>query len=1059
MNISAPFILRPVATSLLMAAVILLGLLGYGALPVSSLPTVDFPTVQVTTQLPGASPEVMASSVTAPLERQFGQIAGLSSMISTSSFGLSTITLQFTLSRNIDAAAQDVQSAIDASTGLLPRTLPAPPTYSKVNPADAPIMVLALSSDSLPLEAVSDVADSLLGQKLSQVDGVGYVGLEGNLRPAVRVQVNPGTLSGLGLTFEDVRTAIGQANVNAPKGNFDGPRQAMTIAANDQLASADAYRKVIVAYRNGGAVRLGDLGTVADSVENSRQAAWTNGKPAVLVDIQRQPGANIIETVDRIRALLPQLQAAIPPQVQVTVLTDRTDTIRASVWDVQKTLALTALLVVGVIFLFLGRARTALIPSAALPLSLIGTFGAMSLCGFSLDNLSLMALTIASGFVVDDAIVMIENIVRHIEAGEPPLQAALKGARQIGFTVVSLTVSLIAVFIPLLFMSGVVGRLFREFAVTLSIAVVVSAVVSLTLTPMMCARLLKPEQEDKPNRFAAATEALFDHLRDGYAATLRVVLRHQPLTLMVAVLTLGVTLAMYAEIPKGFLPSQDTGVIVGVTDASPTISFQAMARRQQQVAEIVARDPDVAAVAGFVGAGTLNPTTNTGRLTIALKPHDQRSASAEQVIERLRAATTGIEGVSLFLQAAQDVQIDARISRTQYQYVLQDPDTDELAEWAPKLLAALRQRPELIDVASDQQAGGLQLFLHIDRDSAARLHVLPQAIDDTLYDAFGQRQVSTIYTQTNQYRVILEADPAFQADPQALAKIHVNATTGAVVPLSALVRMERTTAPLVITHQGQFPSVTLSFNLAPGVSLGHAVEAIQQAGRDIAMPDSVLASFTGTAAEFRSSLANTPWLILSAVVAVYIVLGILYESTIHPVTILSTLPSAGVGALLALRLTGQDLSLIALIGIVLLIGIVKKNAIMMIDFALEAEREQGLPPHQAIYQASLLRFRPIMMTTLAALLGALPLALEHGTGAELRRPMGIAIVGGLLLSQVLTLYTTPVVYLYLDRLGGWLRGRPQAESNNAVIPAKAGIQAALPPELAVPPTGSPLSRG
>ncbi|MBP2228608.1 multidrug efflux pump [Azospirillum agricola] len=1027
MNISAPFILRPVATGLLMAAVVLLGLLGYSALPISSLPTVDFPTVRVTTQLPGAAPDVIASSVTAPLERQLGQIAGISSMISTSSFGLSSITLQFNLSRDIDAASQDVQSAISAAAGSLPKGLPNPPIYDKVNPADTPIMVLALSSDSLRLETVSDAADTLLAQKLSQLDGVGYVGIEGGLRPAVRVQVNPAAVAGLGLTLEDVRTTITQANVNAPKGSFDGPRQSWSIGVNDQIENAAAYRPIIVTYKNGGPVRLSDIGAVVDSVENTRLAAWHDGKPAVLLNVQRQPGANIIDTVDRIRALLPSIQESLPPQIAMAVLTDRTETIRASVLDVQKTLVLTAGLVVMVIFLFLRKAWATVIPAAVLPLSLIGTFGVMALCGFSLDNLSLMALTIASGFVVDDAIVMIENIVRHIEKGETPMRAALKGARQIGFTVVSLTLSLIAVFIPLLFMSGVVGRLFREFAVTLSIAVLVSMVISLTLTPMMCARLLKPEGDERPNIFFRWSERGFDALLNGYAVTLRFVLRHQFATLLFTLATLAATLWLYNAVPKGFLPQQDTGVIVGVTDAAPSISVKAMAERQREVAEIVRRDPDVTGVASFVGTGTVNATTNTGSLTIALKPRDERTSSAEEIIARLRAATAELKGISLFMQSVQDVQIDSRVSRTQYQYVLQDADPKELETWTPRLLEALRARPELTDVATDQQPYGLQVYLTIDRDAASRLHVLPQAIDDTLYDAFGQRQVSTIYTQTNQYRVILEVEPSFQMDPASLSKIYVKSSGGAngsgVVPLSALVTVERTTAPLVITHQGQFPSVTLSFNVAHGVALGDAVRAIQEARAGIGMPDTATARFAGTAAEFNSSLETQPWLILAAVVAVYIVLGILYESTIHPITILSTLPSAGVGAILALMATGHDLSLIALVGIVLLIGIVKKNAIMMIDFALEAERHQGMAPERSIYEASLLRFRPIMMTTMAALLGALPLALETGTGSELRQPMGIAIVGGLLVSQVLTLYTTPVVYLYMDRLGRLLRPR------------------------------------
>ncbi|CAO3361436.1 multidrug efflux RND transporter permease subunit [Azospirillum melinis] len=1051
MNISAPFILRPVATGLLMLAVVLLGLLGYSTLPISSLPTVDFPTVRVTTQLPGAAPDVMASSVTAPLERQLGQIAGISSMVSTSSFGLSVITLQFDLTRDIDAASQDVQSAISAASGTLPKGLPNPPVYDKVNPADTPVMVLALSSESLRLETVSDAADTLLAQKLSQVDGVGYVGIEGGLRPAVRVQVNPAAVAGLGLTLEDVRTTITQANVNAPKGSFDGPRQSWSIGVNDQIENAAAYRPIIVAYKNGGPVRLTDIGTVVDSVENTRLAAWHDGKPAVLLNVLRQPGANIIDTVDRIHKLLPSLQASLPPQIHMAVLTDRTETIRASVVDVQKTLVLTAGLVVLVIFLFLRKAWATVIPAAALPLSLIGTFGIMALCGFSLDNLSLMALTIASGFVVDDAIVMIENIVRYIEKGEKPLPAALKGARQIGFTVVSLTLSLIAVFIPLLFMGGVVGRLFREFAITLSIAVLVSAVISLTLTPMMCARLLKAESETKPNGLFRWTERGFDALLNGYAASLRFVLRHQPATLVFTIATLAATLYLYDVVPKGFLPQQDTGVIIGVTDAAPSISVKAMAERQREVADIVRRDPDVAGVASFVGTGTVNATTNTGNLTIALKPRDQRTASAEEIIARLRAATGDLKGVSLFMQAVQDVQIDSRVSRTQYQYVLQDADPRELESWTPRLLESLRARPELTDVATDQQPDGLQVYLTIDRDAASRLHVLPQAIDDTLYDAFGQRQVSTIYTQTNQYRVILEVEPSFQMDPASLSKIYVKASGGTngttVVPLNAIVSVERKTAPLVITHQGQFPSVTLSFNVAHGVSLGAAVAAIQQARDSIGMPDTATARFAGTAAEFRASLDTQPWLILAAVVAVYIVLGVLYESTIHPITILSTLPSAGIGALLALMATGHDLSLIALVGIVLLIGIVKKNAIMMIDFALEAERNQGMAPERSIYEASLLRFRPIMMTTMAALLGALPLALENGTGSELRKPMGIAIVGGLLLSQVLTLYTTPVVYLYMDRLGSrlgrWLRPwrrKETAEPGNDASPGRAAAE-------------------
>jgi multidrug efflux pump len=1010
-----------VATSLLMAGVLLMGMLGYFLLPISALPPVDFPTIEVTAQYPGASPDVMASSVTTPLERQFGQISGLALMTSQSAFGISTITLQFNLDRDIDAAAQDVQAAINAASGVLPKNMPNPPTYNKVNPADTPILTLQITSDTLPLEKVNDLADTVLAQKLSQVAGVGLVTIEGNQKPAVRVRVNPTAIAALGLSLEDVRTALMQNNVNQPKGSFDGARQSYAIGANDQILSAAEYRPVVVAYKNGSPVRLGDIGDVIDNVENVRLAGWVGNKPSVILDIQRQPGANIIQTADRVKALLPRLRASIPPAVKVSILTDRTETIRASVHDVQFTLILTVVLVVMVIFIFLRKFWATVITSVALPLAVIGTFGVMKLIGFSLDNLSLMALTISTGFVVDDAIVMIENIVRFIEAGDPPLQAALKGAKQIGFTVISLSVSLIAVFIPLLFMTGIVGRLFREFAITLSVAVAWSAIVSLTLTPMMCSRLLKPEKEETHGRLFHWSERMFKGMLDWYDRGLRWVLGHQRLTLTVAIVTLVATICLYIVVPKGLLPQQDTGLIVGVTDAAQSISFKAMVERQHILADIVRKDPDVVSVASFVGAGTVNTTVNTGRLYINLKPRDERAASASEIIDRLREATKDVQGISLFMQAVQDVQIDSRVSRTQYQYTLEDADEAELSEWATKLLAKLRTLPDLTDVATDQQSGGLQLRIDVDRDTASRLNVLPQAIDDTLYDAFGQRQVSIMFTQLNQYRVILEAEPRFQLTPEALDKIYVKSTTGQMVPLSAFARLRIVTASLAIVHEGQFPAVTLSFNLRPGSSLGAAVDAIQRAGREIGLPETVLTTFSGSAAEFRSSLKSEPFLILAAIVVIYIILGVLYESYIHPITILSSLPSAGVGALLAIMICHTDLSLVSLIGIILLIGIVQKNAIMMIDFALDAERTEGLPPEKSIYQACLLRFRPIMMTTMAALLGALPLALGTGTGSELRRPMGISIVGGLLLSQFITLYTTPVIYLYLDRLGKSIR--------------------------------------
>ncbi|HZS85177.1 MAG TPA: efflux RND transporter permease subunit [Stellaceae bacterium] len=1042
---STPFILRPIATTLLVIAIVLLGVLGYRALPVAALPSVDFPTIQVTTSYPGAAPDIVETAITAPLEHYFGEITGLASMNSTSSYGTSQITLQFELSRKIDSAAQDVQAAINSAAGWLPvNQLPNPPLYHEVNPADTPVLILALTSDTLPLHVVNDYAATIIVQKLSQIAGVGAVTVEGGQTRAVRIDANPAQLAGLGLSLEDMRRAVAASTIDNPKGALDGARQAFQIGTNDQLLSADSYGSAVIAYRNGAPVLLRDVGRATDGVENAELAGWFNGERAVILDIQRQPGANTIEVVDAVKALLPKLRALLPPSLKITVVSDRTVTIRASIADVQFTLLLTVALVVLVIFLFLRKLWATVIPSVTLPVSLVTTFGGMAVAGFSLDNLSLMALTIASGFVVDDAIVMIENIVRHLEAGETPVAAAIKGARQIGFTVVSLTLSLIAVFIPLLLMGGVVGRLFREFAITLSFAVLVSGIVSLTLTPMMCARLLKAEGEERaPGRLFVWSERAFVVLARAHAAALGWVLRHQRGTLVTTLLTIIATGWLYLFVPKGFLPQQDPGLLVGTTDAAQDISFPAMAERQRAVAAIIAEDPDVIGIDSFVGAGTVNPTLNTGRVYVNIGTRDQRpdAAGAAAVIERLHRAVAGVEGMTLHLQSVQDIQIETRAARTQYQYVLQDLDESELRDWTDRLVAALARQPELADVASDQQVAGLQMMVTIDRKAAARYGVTLGAIDQTLYDAFGQRQIATVFSPVTQYHVILEVDPAFRDDPRILDKIYVTAASAeaastddaaagigsafrqasGAVPLSAFARIERRMAPLAITHQGLFPAATISFNIAKGAALGQALEAVRRSERAIGLPDTITTSLAGAAAEFANSLQSEPLLILAAIITVYIVLGVLYESYIHPITILSTLPAAGVGALLALIACDAELDLISLIGVILLIGIVKKNGIMMVDFALDAERRQGLTPEQSIRQACILRFRPIMMTTMAALLGALPLALGSGTGSELRRPMGIAIVGGLLVSQFLTLYTTPVIYLLFARLQSGFR--------------------------------------
>jgi multidrug efflux pump len=1026
MNISRPFILRPVATTLAMIAMLLCGLIAYKWLPVSSLPEVDYPTIQTTTFYPGASPEVMAALVTSPLERQFGQMPGLRQMSSSSTTGASSITLQFSLSLPLDVAEQQVQAAINAASNLLPKELPAPPVYNKVNPADAAVMTLAITSPTVPLPQVRDLVDTRMAQKISQVSGVGLVTIAGGQRPAMRIQANPQALAAYGLALADVRTAVVASNVNQPKGTLDGPMRSTTIDANDQLRNPADYRDLIVAYRNEAPLRLSDVAEVVLDAEDSRLAAWANQQPAILLNVQRQPGANVIEVVDRIQKLLPQLRAALPGNLDVTVMSDRTQTIRASVKDVQVEMLIAIGLVVLVTFVFLRTLTATLIPSVVVPLSLIGTFGIMYLMGFSVNNLTLMALTIATGFVVDDAIVMIENIARYLERGEKPLQAALKGASQVGFTLVSLTLSLIAVLIPLLFMTEVVGRLFREFAITLAVAIFLSLIISLTLTPMMCARLLRAGNEQKYGWIARKTHGWIEALIRSYARGLKIVLRHQTLTLFVAVGTFVLTALLYLAVPKGFFPAQDSGLIQLVTQAPQNLSFDAMSRRQQEAVGVILKDPTVASVASFIGIDGINETVNTGRIQIALRPHNERDENVTQVIQRLENELSLMTGLRFYFQPVQDLTVEDRVSRTQYQMTLEAADASLLAQWVPKLVDQLRAQPELMGVVDDLQEDGLNTFIHIDRDAAARLGVSAAAIDDALYDAFGQRQISTIFTQSNQYRVVIEVPAQFRRDPSSLGSVYVKSNAGKPIPLNTIVKVTEGRTPLVINRLDQFPSVTISFNLSPRTSLSSAVEAVTRATQEIGMPLGIQTRFQGAARAFEASLSSTLLLILAAIITMYIVLGVLYESFIHPVTILSTLPSAAIGALLALLVTGRDLDMIGIIGIILLIGIVKKNAIMMIDFALDAERKSGLSPREAIEQAALLRFRPILMTTLAALFGAIPLMLSTGTGAELRQPLGLVMVGGLLVSQVLTLFTTPVIYLFFDRLRPHTKRAPDA---------------------------------